>query len=391
MPDPARSFRLFDMPLKPLLGIAEVARMADADLPAFINRTHLNPDPAQVAMQMCQVLLAMGKDEFALEMQARALKHRRIYRLAGHPAPTVRLLALMGPGTMSDNTPLDFVVDRSPVQLGWLFVAPGEGLPEEIPDHDVLIVAIGESGRDTPALTQAEQLLARWPRPVLNRPERLGRCARDALCELLAGTPGLQIAPTRRVARADLKAPRGPATIRPVGSQAGKGLEKIETQTELDDYLGRHPEPAFYVADFIDYRSPDGLFRKLRIALIDGRPYVCHVAVSEHWMVHYKSAGMWEHEARRREEAATMRAFERGFAFRHAAALRAIAEALGLDYVVIDCAEASDGRLLLFEADNRAWIHASDPVGLFPYKPAIMQKAFDAFDAMLRDRAALPR
>jgi glutathione synthase/RimK-type ligase-like ATP-grasp enzyme len=388
LPDAPRPLRLVEMNLKPVLGVCEVARLADAQLPAFINETHKDADPAHVAMQMCQVLLAIGQDEFALEMQARALKHRRIYRVAGHPAPTLRLLALMGPGGMSHNTPLDFVVDRSPVQLDWLFVAPDQELPEAIPDHDVLIVAIGESGRETPALAHVERLLASWPRPVLNRPERVGRCARDVVCELLRHTVGLQVAATRRVARVDLHAPQSPATIRPVGSQAGKGLEKIETQAELDDYRGRHADPAFYVSDFVDYRSPDGLFRKLRIALIDGRPYVCHVAIAEHWMVHYKTAGMFDSHEKRLEEAATMRAFEHDFAFRHGAALRAIADALGLDYVVIDCAEARDGRLLLFEADNRAWIHASDPVGLFPYKPALMQKAFDAFAAMLRDRKA---
>jgi glutathione synthase/RimK-type ligase-like ATP-grasp enzyme len=391
MPDAARPIRLIDMDLKPVLGVCEVARLADAQLPGFINETHKDADPAHVAMQMCQVLLAIGKDEFALEMQARALKHRRIYRVAGHPSPTIRLLAVMGPGTMSDNTPLDYVVDRSPVRLDWLFVAPDQELPEAVPDHDVLIVAIGESGRETPALAHLERLLAGWPRPVLNRPERLGRCARDVVYELLMHTAGLRVAATRRVAGTDIQAPHFPATIRPVGSQAGKGLEKIETQAELDDYRGRHADPFFYVSDFIDYRSPDGLFRKLRIALIDGRAYVCHVAIAEHWMVHYKTAGMSLSHEKRLEEAVTMRAFERDFAFRHAAALRAIAEALGLDYVVIDCAEARDGKLLLFEADNRAWIHASDPVGLFPYKPAIMQKAFDAFTAMLRDRTAMPR
>jgi glutathione synthase/RimK-type ligase-like ATP-grasp enzyme len=342
-------------------------------------------------MQMCQVLLAMGKDEFALDLQARALKYKRIYRVAGHPSPTIRLLAVMGPGTMSDNTPLDYVVDRSPVRLDWLFVAPDQELPEEIPDHDVLIVAIGESGRDTPALAHVAHLLARWPRPVLNRPELLARCARDVLYELLMHTPGLAISPTRRIARTDIRTPRFPATIRPVGSQAGKGLEKVETPVELEDYLRRHADPAFYVCDFIDYRSPDGLFRKLRIALIDGRSYVCHVAISEHWMVHYKTSGMAESHEKRFEEATTMLAFESDFGFRHRAALRAIAEALGLDYVVIDCAEARDGRLLLFEADNRGWIHASDPVDLFPYKPAIMQKAFDAFEAMVRSRSSRPR
>jgi len=376
------------MNLKPILGVSEIMRMPEAQLPAFINRLHEDPDPSHVAMQMCQVLLAMGHDEFALEMQARALRRRRIYRVAGHPSPTVRLLAVMGPGSMSDNTPLDFVVDRIPVQLDWLFVSPEEGLPEEIPDHDVLIVAIGESGRETPALRQFGELLADWPRPILNPPERIGRCARDVVFEMLMRTPGLLVAPTRRVARDEIHAPGFPVTIRPVGTQAGKGLEKVETQAELEGYLDQHAEPVFYVSDFIDYRSPDGLFRKFRIALIDGRPYVCHVAISEHWMVHYKTAGMLDSHEKRLDEAATMRTFERDFAFRHAAALRAIADSLGLDYVVIDCAEMRDGNLLLFEADNRAWIHASDPVRLFPYKPAIMEKAFDAFGAMVHERSA---
>jgi glutathione synthase/RimK-type ligase-like ATP-grasp enzyme len=388
MPDTQRRLRLTAMDLEPILGVAEIARMPEAELPAFINLIHRHPDPGHVAMQMCQILLAMGRDEFALEMQSRALKHRRIYRVAGHSSPTVRLLALMGPGTMSGNTPLDFVVDRIPVQLDWLFVLAGEELPAEIPDHDVLIVAIGESGRDTPALRHVERLIAGWPRPVLNRPERIARCARDVVFDLLEKHPGLLVARTLRATRGEMHAIDFPATIRPVGTQAGRGLEKVETEAELARYLERYTEPVFYVADFVDYRSQDGLYRKLRIALIDGRPYICHVAISEHWMVHYKTAGMLDSHEKRLEEAATMRAFDRDFAFRHAVALGAIAAALGLDYVVLDCAQARDGKLLLFEADNRAWIHDSDPVALFPYKRAIMQKAFDAFGAMLHERTA---
>jgi glutathione synthase/RimK-type ligase-like ATP-grasp enzyme len=390
MPDHHRRFRLTDMDLTPILGVAGVGRLPPAQVPEFINQTHKGTDPGNLLMQMCQVLLAAGLDEFALEMQARALMRRRIYRVAGHQSPEVRLLALMGPGTMSDNTPLDFVVDRSPVRLDLLFVTPDQDLPEEIPDHDVLIVAIGESAQDEAVLARLERLLADWPRPVLNRPERIGRCARDIVCELLMHAPGLRIPPTRRMARGQRHSPRFPATIRPVDTHAGKGLEKIETQAELEAYLDAHLEAAYYLSDFIDYRSRDGLFRKYRIALIDGCPYVCHVALSDHWMVHYRSAGMQHSGEKRLEEAALMEAFERDFALRHATALRAIADALGLEYVVIDCAEDRDGQLLLFEADTRGWIHASDPIELFPYKPRIMQKAFDAFVAMLRHRMPDP-
>jgi hypothetical protein len=74
------------------------------------------------------------------------------------------------------------------------------------------------------------------------------------------------------------------------------------------------------------------------------------------------------------------------FALRHHTTLQAIAARLGLDYVVLDCSETRDGRWLVFEADSRGWIHATDPVDIFPYKPAAMQKAFDAFRSMLLQR-----
>ncbi len=59
----------------------------------------------------------------------------------------------------------------------------------------------------------------------------------------------------------------------------------------------------YYIAPFIDYSDPDGLFRKQRIAIIDGEAFASHLAISEHWMVHYLSAGMAQHEERRAEEA----------------------------------------------------------------------------------------
>lgn len=71
------------------------------------------------------------------------------------------------------------------------------------------------------------------------------------------------------------------------------------------------------------------------------------------------------------------------FAERHHEALFIIADRLDLDYVAIDCAETKDCELLLFEADPRCWIHATDPVEISPYKQAIMQKAVDAFRSLL--------
>ena len=83
-----------------------------------------------------------------------------------------------------------------------------------------------------------------------------------------------------------------------------------------------------------------------------------------------------------------MASFDDDFAQRHRAAFERLYERIGLDYFAIDCAETVDGRLLLFEADVAMIVHAMDPPELFAYKQPQMRKVFDAFQAMLRRRAA---
>lgn len=78
-----------------------------------------------------------------------------------------------------------------------------------------------------------------------------------------------------------------------------------------------------------------------------------------------------------------MRDFDADFAKRHHEALQGLNEILGLDYVVLDCAETRDGKLLVFEADTGAVVHAMDPADLFPYKAPQMKKVFSAFRDML--------
>ncbi|HLZ30216.1 MAG TPA: RimK family alpha-L-glutamate ligase, partial [Chloroflexota bacterium] len=83
------------------------------------------------------------------------------------------------------------------------------------------------------------------------------------------------------------------------------------------------------------------------------------------------------------EEAECMAHFDEQFAVRHAAALRAIDERMGLSYVALDCAETRAGELLIFEVDNAMVVHAMDPEDMFPYKKPAMRKIFVAFREML--------
>jgi hypothetical protein len=107
------------------------------------------------------------------------------------------------------------------------------------------------------------------------------------------------------------------------------------------------------------------------------------MAVSEHWMVHYLNADMANRPERRAEEARAMETFKSSFSLRHEKPFAAIAERLGLDWVVIDCAETRDGHLLFFEADVAAIVHDMDSPEIYPYKQPAMEQIFQAFREML--------
>lgn len=336
-----------------------------------------------------------------LGLQDEILATNQIYRVGERPEGALRLLALVSPGDLMTNTPVDFLTNHLDVRLDLLYLLPNHPLPVAIPDHDVAFFASGEA--DPPELDRLQRLFARWPRPVLNNPAFLPVMERDTLSQTLAGVAGLcspkAVAVSRPALEAHLQYGASidgfdepdtvyPCLIRPLASHAGSGLALLKTPADLQQYLHLSFGQRFFLTAFEDYRGPDGLFRKSRVAFVDRKPFLCHMAVSSEWMVHYLNAGMTASAAKRDEEARAMAEFDHGFAQRHAAAFEALHQLIGLEYYSIDCAETQDGRLLVFEADAAAIVHLMDPPDLFPYKQPQMKRVFAAFEALLRRRAA---
>lgn len=350
----------------------------------------LNPE---LWMNVSILLQCLGQRDLGLSMQAIALKQKRVFTLNAYEQPAkIRLLLLSTPGDISANTPLDCLLEKSDVDLIFYYVSEDDPLSTPIPEHDVLFIGIAESDENRHILTMLAQTLAQWPKPVINKPQYIPTTGRDTASRLLSGAPGLVIPPTINASRATLQQISAghlhiadqfpecelPLIIRPVGSQAGRDLERIERLEQLATYLDKVHEPNFFISRFIDYSGKDGQFRKFRVVLIDGKPYASHMGVSSHWMIHYVNAGMYENASKREEEAAFMEHFE-AFTQRHRAALDVIYQRTNLDYLCIDCAETQDGQLLIFEIDHTMVVHAMDPVDMFPYKQRHIQKAVDAF------------
>jgi glutathione synthase/RimK-type ligase-like ATP-grasp enzyme len=402
MTDAALAEPIVDLPSQ-----AAVIRAAfeGADVTAMIqeqlNRLHADPSEASAYITLALLYQLISQKENGLACQEAGLHYARLYRqpVAG---ATLRLLTLAARGDLMTNTPVELMLEGQGVEILRLYVDQLGGLTETIPEHDIALMAIGESDETRGILERLRGLGASWAKPVLNDAGAVLELSRDRLWRKLAGISGLVVPSTVRIARGALAAvargelalgdvlPDGayPLIVRPVGSHAGKGLARVEDGAALLAYLDEAQPETAYISRFIDYAGADGGYRKYRIAFLGGRPFLAHMAIGDHWMVHYLNAGMAESEAKRAEEAAAMAGFDQDFAARHAPAFARMNAALGLDYFAIDCAETAEGELLLFEADVSMIIHALDPEDLYPYKRPAMAKLFAAFSGMLRDRAA---
>lgn len=346
----------------------------------------------------------LGDKPNGLAIQDEVLAQHRLFRSpCDVQPPRLRVLALAAAIDMGGNTPIDFLLADSGIELTTLYVVEGTELPSPLPEHDVAIVVASDSGECRAALAQIDAVAPRWPRPLLNPPGRIGNLDRDKLYRLLHDIPGIDIPATIGVSRTrldEVAAGRAalasvaegtdfPVIVRPRGSHAGVGLAKLDDAAALGAYLAEpaRSEPEFFISRYVDYSSADGQFRKYRIVFVDGQVFACHMAISEQWKIWYLNAGMSFSESKRGEEAGFLTRFDEGFGARHRAALDGMAGRVALDYFTADVAETKDGRLLIFEADNTAVVHNMDSPELFPYKPPQMRAIFRAFAAMLTQRA----
>jgi len=386
------------------IGMAKLAKMAfdGIDLrpqwAELIAKLLNGTADAGEGIDLSLIAQLLGDKEAGLAIQHEVLLSHQLFRSpCTTKNPRLRVLALAAATDMGSNTPIEFLLEESGIELMMLYVIPEAGLPSPLPEHDIAIVVASDSEDCRTALRKIDAAAPSWPRPLLNSPRLVSSLDRDKLYRLLDGIDGLEIPATFVVTRERLddvaQSPEElqdiatdlafPVIIRPRGSHAGSGLAKIDDAAELRRYLDGREGELFFISRFVDYSSLDGLYRKYRVVFVDGRPYACHMAIADRWDIWYLNAGMSQSAEKRIEEEAWMRTFDIAFARRHQGAFDAIADRVGLEYFTVDCAETGDGSLLIFEADNTAVVHNMDHAHVFPYKPAQMRKIFDAFAAML--------
>ncbi|MEO5810340.1 MAG: hypothetical protein ABIR51_09855 [Sphingomicrobium sp.] len=226
--------------------------------------------------------------------------------------------------------------------------------------YDYVVNLITDPDQNPYVLDNLSRLLRGYRGRVINPPAIVLRTTRDKVAARLAGTPGL-IVP--KVARFKVARPEAaiallervglayPLIVRRAGTHGGHILGLCHNSGEVAACI--EPGAGHFATEFVDYQSPDGLYRKARIFFIGDRMILRHRVALESWNVHAGDGHkyMLDHPVLLAEEERDMAVPEGAFPAAVHDVLREVRQRIGLDFFGIDFGLMEDGRLLLFEAN----------------------------------------
>ena len=261
-----------------------------------------------------------------------------------------------------------------------LILGGGESGDKKILQPDLVVNAICDPDTHTKSLDEARRIISLVKAPVVNHPDDIVKTARDTLSKLLGDIDGLTVPKTLRIRPRSVAetvrsaAEHGfsfPFLVREAGGQSGSGMVRIDSEKDyglLERFAmdGRD----FYLIQYIDFASKDGMYRKYRFYLIDGKVYPGHLIVSNHWQVHRDSR---DNSAFGREEKLFLSQWNKDVV----PVFETVAQRLGLDFFGIDCAFGKEGSLLLFEANSCMDIFSGEKSASY-YNPKYRKKMQEA-------------
>ena len=256
------------------------------------------------------------------------------------------------PGNFNLPETGDFDVER-------LVLGGTEGGMASFDRPDFAVNLICDPDENRKGLEAARKIVEEQNIPVLNRPERVLGTSRDRLYERFAQFEGLHVPKSLRVRPRRCREIRElidqqrmglPCIFRPAGGHNSRGvflIERLDDVDQLEKYAFDGRE--YYLIEFVDYRDPDGRYRKFRVVFIDGELYPRHLFVADDWQVSMETNLSGEEFIE--QEARFLGDFRRRLGERGIARLKAFCGEIGLEFFGLDMSIRPDGRLLLFEAN----------------------------------------
>jgi tetratricopeptide (TPR) repeat protein len=364
----------------------------------FERALRLWPECPQAHAGLSLVLDAQGDAPAAQAHRQRGFSRHSVVSLPYRgDAEPVRVLMLAA--TNQGNIPIERHLDDRTFETSILTPEYHEA-GKAIPDHDLIVNAIGDADAALPALHAASRLLGRLKTPVINAPAAVaatGRCENWRRLGTLAGV----VAPRAlRLPRTTLAAPDAvarlrrhgmdlPLLLRSPGYHTGEHFLRVTDRAGLAAAVAQLPGDELLAIEFIDTRDDDGKTRKYRAMMVGGTLHPLHLAVSQDWKVHYFTADMANEPAHRAEDERFLQDMNGVLGARAVDTLRRIQAALGLDYAGIDFALSPERKIILFEANATMVVPQPPPDPRWDYRRGPVARIDAAVRRMLLARAGV--
>ncbi|AYG60716.1 tetratricopeptide repeat protein [Rhizobium jaguaris] len=315
----------------------------------------------------------------------------RNYPAARKPAK-FRVLLLFSPE--AGNTPYEDLIRDSYFDTEVIFILRGyRNDPQVRSDRvDVVVNLVSETDFGLDVIASAIDVADSLERPVVNHPRLMLATDRESISRRLSHVASAVMPVTIRIEAKDLRrrvrdgdTGTFPLIVRHTGKHGGDMMELVADADALLSFAEEAGEQALYLTDFVDYSSPDGLFRKYRFLFIGDETLPYHLAIGDGWKVHHVTTRMSDVEWMRKEEEAFLNDPGSVFGPQGMAALDAIRRQIGLDYFGIDCSLDSEGRVVIFEVNASMLIHLHNE--RFEYKTPHVKRIKQSFEQLLERRA----
>jgi tetratricopeptide (TPR) repeat protein len=358
----------------------------------FAQAVALNPADHESIRWIGGIRQNIGDLDAARATYTRAAEIQPFIHRPARIAPAAfSVLALYDP--FAGNIPTEYFFRECGYDTNTLALLAGSAPGIELLRNggDIVVNLISDADQASQSLPLASELAQRLGKPIINDPRKILRTTRESVALLLADIADCRVPkvvrhPAASALAASTVSLHWPIVARPAGTHGGDDMEKIDDAAGLAAFVAQHSGADQYLAEYVDYRSADGYFRKYRLIFVGGEILPYHLAIGSEWKVHHDSTDMDAHPWMQQEELAFLENPASVFGPRHYRALAEIQKRIDLEYFGIDCSLDNHGNLLVFEVNASMLVH--DHNDDFPYKTPFVHRIKSAFDAMLTKIAA---
>jgi glutathione synthase/RimK-type ligase-like ATP-grasp enzyme len=267
-----------------------------------------------------------------------------------------------------------------------LYVTPNyfrKGARWNLHNFDLVINNVTDPDRNPKCLAVLSKLEREYGASFLNSPRYIAQIGRDHVAAIAASIPGLLAPKTLRLINEDKLAImrateaagfRWPGILRRAGEHGGISSQIVRDPEEAA--TRRNPREQHYLTEFVNFRSRDGLYRKIRFFIIGGEVLFRSMVVGSRWNLHRRDrSDVPPGVDPAAEEKRVCDDFAAGRLSRIERILLELASKLKLDYFGVDCALLSNERILLFEANPTMTFGGADPKGRYmsPRRPLAVE------------------